>query len=143
MANPGPIASVFWLDDALGCRLRLDGVVTCVDAVNITMQLRETSSGGSWSSHDDGPDQHQDGGSGGGGEEAAQQIAYADRIILNKIDLLSGAPAPAAAAAAASNGNGDVTGATAAASSNGGNGSRLNRSRHNGEQHDHHPGMRP
>jgi len=125
MANPGPIASVFWLDDALGCRLRLDGVVTCVDALNITMQLRETSSGGrsgsSWSRHDDGPDQHQDGG-GDGGEEAAQQIAYADRIILNKIDLLS---------AVASNGNDDVATADAT-SANSGSGGRLNRSRHTG-----------
>lgn len=63
MANPGPIASVFWLDDALESRLRLDGVVTLVDARNISHQLQET-------------------------EEAAQQIAYADRVLLNKVDLV-------------------------------------------------------
>lgn len=63
MANPGPIASVFWLDDAVGSRLKLDGIVTLVDAVHILEQLGST-------------------------EEAAQQIAYADRIILNKEDLL-------------------------------------------------------
>ena len=63
MANPGPIASLFWLDDALESRLRLDGVVTLVDAYNIVRQLEET-------------------------EEAAQQIAYADRILLNKADLV-------------------------------------------------------
>ena len=80
MANPGPIASVFWLDDALESRLRLDGVVECVDCLNILMQLKETSS------HNDGGS---DGEGGGGGEEAAQQIAYADRILLNKTDLLS------------------------------------------------------
>jgi len=80
MANPGPIASVFWLDDALESRLRLDGVVTCVDCLNILIQLEETSRNGSGSE------------SGGGGEEAAQQIAYADRILLNKTDLLSSAP---------------------------------------------------
>ena len=63
MANPGPIASVFWLDDELQSRLKLDGIVSLVDGANILQQLEET-------------------------EEAAQQIAYADRILLNKIDLL-------------------------------------------------------
>lgn len=65
MANPGPIASVFWLDGALESRLKLDGIVTVVDGVNILEQLEST-------------------------EEAAQQIAYADRIVLNKVDLLEG-----------------------------------------------------
>ena len=64
MANPGPIASVFWLDDAMESRLQLDGIVTVVDSHHILEQLKET-------------------------EEAAQQIAYADRLLLNKIDLLS------------------------------------------------------
>lgn len=64
MANPGPIASIFWLDEALESRLRLNGIVTLVDAVHISHQLEET-------------------------EEAAQQIAYADRVILNKVDLVS------------------------------------------------------
>ena len=63
MADPGPVASVFWLDDALESRIRLDGVVTLVDAKNIIHELQSTS-------------------------EAARQIAYADRIIVNKIDLL-------------------------------------------------------
>jgi len=75
MANPGPIASIFWLDDTLESRIRLDGIVTCIDARNLEMQLRETSS------------KHE---SNLGGDEAAQQIAYADRIIVNKIDLLQG-----------------------------------------------------
>jgi G3E family GTPase len=65
MADPGPIASVFWLDDALESRLRLDGIVTLVDGKHILGQLEET-------------------------EEAARQIAYADRIVLNKVDLLQG-----------------------------------------------------
>eukprot|EP00563_Minutocellus_polymorphus_P013729 CAMPEP_0181056008 /NCGR_PEP_ID=MMETSP1070-20121207/19495_1 /TAXON_ID=265543 /ORGANISM="Minutocellus polymorphus, Strain NH13" /LENGTH=529 /DNA_ID=CAMNT_0023135341 /DNA_START=81 /DNA_END=1670 /DNA_ORIENTATION=+ len=79
MANPGPIASVFWLDEGLESRLRLDGVVACVDCLNILMQLKETSSHSSEGNE----------GGGGGGEEAAQQIAYADRILLNKTDMLS------------------------------------------------------
>ena len=77
MADPGPVASVFWLDDALESRIRLDGVVTLVDANNILYQLQSTSS--TSSSHGD---------DGDGGDEAARQIAYADRIIVNKIDLL-------------------------------------------------------
>ena len=64
MANPGPIASLFWLDDALESRLRLDGIVTLVDAKHIRQQLAST-------------------------EEAAQQVAYADRILLNKTDLVA------------------------------------------------------
>lgn len=63
MANPGPIASVFWLDDALESRLQLDGIVTLVDSNRILAQLAST-------------------------EEAAQQIAYADRLLINKVDLL-------------------------------------------------------
>mmetsp|Transcript_5082 Transcript_5082/g.12124 ORF Transcript_5082/g.12124 Transcript_5082/m.12124 type:complete len:499 (-) Transcript_5082:1033-2529(-) len=63
MANPGPIASVFWLDEALESRLQLDGIVTLVDANRIIEQLETT-------------------------EEAAQQIAYADRLLINKVDLL-------------------------------------------------------
>mmetsp|Transcript_13429 Transcript_13429/g.27250 ORF Transcript_13429/g.27250 Transcript_13429/m.27250 type:complete len:401 (+) Transcript_13429:436-1638(+) len=79
MADPGPVASVFWLDDALESRLRLDGVVTLIDAKNILHQLQSTSSTSS-----------KHGGDGDGGDEAARQIAYADRIIVNKIDLLNG-----------------------------------------------------
>jgi G3E family GTPase len=67
MANPGPIASVFWLDDALDSRLQLDGIVTLVDAFHILKQLSQT-------------------------EEAAQQVAYADRLVVNKMDLLKNAP---------------------------------------------------
>lgn len=70
MANPGPIASVFWLDDALDSRLKLDGIVTLVDGAHILEQLNST-------------------------EEAAQQIAYADRIVLNKVDLLQTQKDPA------------------------------------------------
>jgi G3E family GTPase len=63
MAHPGPIASVFWLDDVLELRLQLDGIVTLVDAYHIVGQLQHT-------------------------KEAAQQIAYADDLI-NKVDLLT------------------------------------------------------
>lgn len=64
MANPGPIASLFWLDEALGSRLRLDSIVTICDAAHIVEHVQTT-------------------------EEAIHQIAYADRILLNKVDLVS------------------------------------------------------
>ena len=88
MANPGPIASIFWLDDALESRLRLDGIVACVDAKNFEMQLAETSSVTKSAAQNDNLQSSQN--ICPGGDEAAQQVAYADRIILNKIDLLDG-----------------------------------------------------
>jgi len=93
MANPGPIASIFWLDDALGSRIRLDGVVVCVDARNVEMQLRETRSqnhGFMLSKNDSNSGEKLIPSENDlvGGDEAAQQIAFADRIIINKVDLL-------------------------------------------------------
>ena len=76
MADPGPVASIFWLDDALNSRIQLDGIVTCVDAKNVLMQLESTSSS---TEGEEGE---------GGGDEAARQIGFADRIIVNKVDLL-------------------------------------------------------
>jgi hypothetical protein len=35
LADPGPIASMFWLDDGLGSDIYLDGIVTLVDAKHI------------------------------------------------------------------------------------------------------------
>jgi G3E family GTPase len=86
MANPGPIASIFWLDDALESRIRLDGIVTCVDARNLEMQLLETASNTKKNILLDSAKVPENVVI--GGDEAAQQIAYADRIIVNKIDLL-------------------------------------------------------
>ncbi|KAJ3275623.1 hypothetical protein HDV01_007626 [Terramyces sp. JEL0728] len=67
LADPGPIASMFWLDEALQSELYLDGIVTVVDAKNISNYLDEAKVGLN---------------------EATKQIALADRIILNKIDLV-------------------------------------------------------
>lgn len=90
MANPGPIASIFWLDEQLESQLRLDGIVTLVDAKHIEMQLRETGK-----SHPSSNASHSNDGSASAsandntaGFEAERQIAYADRIMVNKIDLL-------------------------------------------------------
>jgi G3E family GTPase len=66
LANPGPIISMFWTDDNLDTSLRLDGVVCVVDSCNILTYL-ET------------PDLVHD---------IKMQISYADRILLNKSDLV-------------------------------------------------------
>lgn len=73
--DQGPVASVFWLDDALESALRLDGIVTLVDAKNIQRQLQRVS------------DENKDVGHPGERpqNEAAMQVAYADRILINKV----------------------------------------------------------
>jgi len=70
LADPGPVASVFWLDDALESSLCLDGIIAIVDAKHILRQLDELKPQGVIN-------------------EAQRQIAFADRIIINKIDLVT------------------------------------------------------
>ena len=65
MANPAPVVQTFFADKALSNGVFLDGVITVVDAKHISTHLDK------------------DGG------EAVTQLAYADRVILNKIDLVS------------------------------------------------------
>ena len=66
MANPGPVISTFWTDDQLGTYLKLDGVVCVVDSANILSYLKSEDIS----------------------YEVRQQISYADRILLNKSDLV-------------------------------------------------------
>jgi hypothetical protein len=66
LANPAPIIQTFYLEEHLAHHLRLDGVVTLVDAKHATQHIEEVK-----------PD--------GVVNEAVEQIAYADRIILNKV----------------------------------------------------------
>ena len=63
-----PIISTFYLAGNLPERVRLDGVVTVVDAKHIERHLNEATETE--------------------GDEAIEQIAHADRIILNKTDLV-------------------------------------------------------
>ena len=63
LANPGPVAQTFFMDEAIHDQYVLDAVVTVVDAVHAGKQLDE---------HD----------------EARRQIGFADRILLSKTDLV-------------------------------------------------------
>eukprot|EP00252_Welwitschia_mirabilis_P014955 TRINITY_DN3303_c0_g1_i1.p1 TRINITY_DN3303_c0_g1~~TRINITY_DN3303_c0_g1_i1.p1 ORF type:complete len:445 (+),score=92.31 TRINITY_DN3303_c0_g1_i1:184-1518(+) len=69
LANPAPIIRTFYAEDMIAENVKLDGVVTLVDAKHATRHLDQVKRGGIVN-------------------EAVQQIAYADRIILNKIDLV-------------------------------------------------------
>ncbi|CAN5901306.1 GTP-binding protein [soil metagenome] len=64
LANPGPVAQTFFVDEEVGAYYMLDAVVTVVDARHAMQQL----------------DQH---------EEAQRQVGFADKILLSKTDLVS------------------------------------------------------
>ena len=64
LANPGPVAQTFFVDEEVGTHYMLDAVVTVVDARHAMQQL----------------DEH---------EEAQRQVGFADKILLSKTDLVS------------------------------------------------------
>jgi G3E family GTPase len=70
MADPAPVAFTFTSTE-LSSKFRIDSIVCVVDTKNISQHLRDDSR-----SKDD-------------VNEAVQQIAFADRVLLNKIDLVS------------------------------------------------------
>ncbi|XP_024589992.1 COBW domain-containing protein 1 [Neophocaena asiaeorientalis asiaeorientalis] len=70
LADPGAVASMFWVDAELGVDIYLDGIITVVDAKYGLNHLAEEK-----------PD--------GLINEASRQVALADIIILNKTDLVS------------------------------------------------------
>ncbi|KAH9715386.1 CobW C-terminal domain-containing protein [Citrus sinensis] len=71
LANPAPIIQTFYAEDAIFNEVKLDGVVTLVDAKHAGFHLDEVKPKGVVN-------------------EAVEQIAYADRIIVNKTDLVGG-----------------------------------------------------
>ena len=75
LADPGPVASIFWMDDELGSDIYLDGIVTLVDAKYCMGQLNQESSSPSGNCKENSVN------------AAVKQIALADLIMLNKIDL--------------------------------------------------------
>ncbi|KAI5083106.1 hypothetical protein GOP47_0002849 [Adiantum capillus-veneris] len=70
LANPAPIIETFYMEEELAPHVRLDGVLTLVDAKHAPQHLDEKKPEGVVN-------------------EAVQQIAYADRILLNKVDLVT------------------------------------------------------
>uniref|UniRef100_A0ACD5ZFG4 Uncharacterized protein n=1 Tax=Avena sativa TaxID=4498 RepID=A0ACD5ZFG4_AVESA len=70
LANPAPIIQTFYAEDTVFNDVKLDGVVTLVDSKHARLHLDEVKPKGIVN-------------------EAVQQIAYADRIIINKTDLVS------------------------------------------------------
>lgn len=80
VADPGPIAKMFWMDDGLLASIYLDGIVTVLDAGNIVRSLDDAAD----SDHEHHGDiQHEP------MSTALVQVAYADILILNKIDTIS------------------------------------------------------
>ncbi|MGX1855510.1 GTP-binding protein [Streptomyces sp. NBC_01456] len=71
LADPAPVAQTFFMDDEIAAQLRLDAIVTLVDAAHVLQHLDEVK-----------PE--------GVENEAVEQIAFADRIVLNKTDLADG-----------------------------------------------------
>lgn len=64
LADPGPVAQTFFVDEEIGRQLRLDAIVTLVDARHHAQHMRDT-------------------------REAAEQVAFADVVVINKTDLVN------------------------------------------------------
>ncbi|PWA52616.1 cobalamin (vitamin B12) biosynthesis CobW [Artemisia annua] len=70
LAKPGPVIETFCTDEQISRYVKLDGVVTLVDCKHAMQHLNEVKPRFVVN-------------------EAVEQVAYADRIIMNKIDLVS------------------------------------------------------
>lgn len=68
LADPAPVAQTFYMDEDVKRATRLDAIVTLVDAKNLAARLDDS-------------------------KEAASQIAFADIVVLNKMDLVDEAGA--------------------------------------------------
>ena len=64
MANPGPVAQTFFVDEEVAMHYMLDAIVTVVDAKHAMQQLDQQ-------------------------EEAQRQVGFADKLLLSKTDLVS------------------------------------------------------
>ncbi|KAI3812602.1 hypothetical protein L1987_17313 [Smallanthus sonchifolius] len=72
LVKPGPVIETFCTDEQISRYVKLDGVVTLVDSKHAMQHLNEVKPRFVV-------------------KEAVEQVAYADRVILNKIDLVSDA----------------------------------------------------
>jgi len=64
MADPGPVVQTFFVDNEMQAKLRLDAIVTLVDVKHVWQHIDES-------------------------DEVKEQIAFADVLLLNKVDLVS------------------------------------------------------
>jgi G3E family GTPase len=64
LADPGPVAQTFFVDEDVKAKTALDSVTTVVDAKHVLARLDDS-------------------------REAREQIAFADQIVLNKTDLVT------------------------------------------------------
>ena len=64
VADPGPVAQTFFMDEEMKDKLRLDAIVTLVDAKHVLQHIDS--------------------------DECHAQLAFADVVLLNKCDLVSG-----------------------------------------------------
>jgi len=83
LADPGPIASIFWLDEELGSDIYLDGIVTVTDAKYGLEQLNDPNL------VEDKDNAEEKESSDLPTNTAKKQIALADLILLNKLDMVS------------------------------------------------------
>lgn len=63
LADPAPVAQTFFVEDEVAAHYNLDAIVTVVDAVHAHLQI----------------DEH---------HEALEQVAFADRLLVSKADLV-------------------------------------------------------
>jgi G3E family GTPase len=64
LADPAPVVQTFFIDERIKAEFQLNGVVTVVDSKHIFQQIGQSV-------------------------EAKEQIAFADMVLLNKIDLIN------------------------------------------------------
>jgi len=64
LADPGPVAQTFFVDEDVRELFSLDGIITLVDAKHVLLHLEDSN-------------------------ECREQIAFADVLVLNKADLVS------------------------------------------------------
>ncbi|MFM2147886.1 MAG: hypothetical protein RLZZ187_192 [Pseudomonadota bacterium] len=68
LADPAPVAQTFFVDEDVKRATRLDAIVTVVDAKHLPARLKDSA-------------------------EAQEQVAFADILVLNKMDLVTEAEA--------------------------------------------------